>query len=141
MLKETDFRWLEKRVNNIPQNPIECEYCIVDLGNGTGKMYIVEPVFAQDPQGYVDQKDGYRYFVFFDCSVKLASEEERTEWFYSGCNYSGYLVTSRSFIAIFDTMEDAKTRAYTQYSHIFGYVLPDVVDNAGELIKEHFVVN
>lgn len=39
MLKETDFQWKVRRANNIPTNPIECEYCIVDHGDGCGRMY------------------------------------------------------------------------------------------------------
>jgi len=35
MIKKTDLKWYIKKVNDIKTNPIECEYCIIDLGDGT----------------------------------------------------------------------------------------------------------
>lgn len=46
MLKETDFKWHIWNVNGIPKNPLGFLYCIVDYGDGTGKMYVVEPKYA-----------------------------------------------------------------------------------------------
>lgn len=138
MLNETSFIWHTWHTNGIPSNPIQFWYCIVDHGDGTGKMYVVEPHYAQDPSGFCDTSAGYKYFVFCDCNVKLATPEEQKEPF---CwNYSGYVMTSKSFIAIFDTPEDAKKRAYTQYAHHFGYVLPHMVDDVDAVTAKHFVV-
>ena len=140
MLKEIDFKWKIRRANNIPENPIECEFCLVDYGNGKGKLYKVKPLYAQNTDGLSDVKGGYRYFVFFDCSVRLATEEDREREFFSFCEYAGYVITSESFISVFDTMEDAKKRAYTQYRHHFGYVLPHVVDDIEKETRNHFVI-
>lgn len=139
MLNESDFRWHIRRANNIPSNPVDCEYCIVHHGNGTGKMYVVQPQYAQTPEGLVKSSEGYKYFVFFDCNVQLASAEGGDP-FPSWSTYSGYAVTSKSFIAIFDNVEDAKKRAYTQYAHSFGYVLPHIVDDIDAATRNHFVV-
>lgn len=139
MLKETDFKWLVHRANNIPDNPIDCHYCIVDHGDGTGKMYMVKPMYAQDANGVIKRGAEYKYFVFFDCSVRLATAEEKEP--FSFCTtYSGYVIKSKSLIAIFDTMDDAKKRAYKQYAHLFGYVMPHIIDDIEGETKKHFVV-
>lgn len=138
MLKESDFNWLVRRVNNIPENQIDCYYCIVDIGDGTGKMYVVKPLYAQDAEGWSVPGE-YKYFVFFDCSVRLATEKER-KYPYSMMLYSGYCMTSETLIAVFDTMDVAQKRAYNQYAHHFGYVLPHVADDIEEKAQKHFVV-
>ena len=140
MLKEVDFKWLVRHTNNIPENPIDCFYCIVGLGDGTGKMYVVEPMYAQDPNGLFKKSSGYKYFLFFDCNVRPATAEDEKQLFHSYTTYSGYVVTSRSFIAVFDTQEDAQKRAYTQYTHHFGYVMPHIIEDIEEETKKHFVV-
>ena len=140
MLKETDFKWQVRHANNIPGNPIDCHFCIVDCGDGTGKMYMVEPMYAQDTNGVVKGTAEHKYFVFFACTVRLATEEDKKQPLHSCMTYSGYVITSKTLIAIFDTMEDAKKRAYTQYAHHFGYVLPYVVDDIDAETRKHFVV-
>jgi len=138
MLNETNFIWHTWHENGIPSNPIQFWYCIVDYGDGTGKMYVVEPHHAQDSNGLCNISAGYKYFVFFVCNVKLATLEEQENFL---CLvYYGYVMTSKDFIAVFDTPEDAKKRAYTQYVHHFGYVLPHVVDDAEAVTGKHFVV-
>ena len=138
MLKESEFKWLARHMNNIPENPLDCEYCIVDFGDGTGKMYVVRPLYAQDTNGVI-QRDRYKYFVFLDCRVRLAKAKERA-YPDSMSLYSGYQKLDETLIAVFDTMEDAKKRAYTQYAHHFGYVLRHVVDDIEEATRNHFVV-
>ena len=138
MLKETNFKWHTWHAGGLPRNPIDFWYCIVDYGDGEGKMYVVEPHYAQDSNGMIDCAAGYKYFVFFDCNVKLATPEDAKASF--RCRYSGYVMTSKGFIAVFDTMEDAKKRAYTQYRHLFGYVMAHIVDDVDATTKKHFVV-
>ena len=140
MLQESDFVWLVRHKNNIAENPIDCYYCVVDQSNGAGKMYMVEPMYTQDTNGVIKREAEYKYFVFFDCSVRVATEEDKKQPFHSGMTYSGYVLTSKSLIAVFDTLEDAKTRAYTQYAHHYGYVMPHVVDGIEAETKKHFVV-
>lgn len=140
MLDKSAFNWQKKMVNNIPENPLDSEFCIVDLGNGTGKLYMVKPLYAQSTTGLYNSDAGYKYFVFFDCNVRLPSESEKKDFWY-GCEYyAGYVMTSKTLIAVFDTMDDAKERAYTQYSHHFGYVLPHVVKDMDAETRNHFVV-
>ena len=139
MLKENDFKWLTRRANSIPTNPVDCYYCIVDTGDGTGKMYVVKPLHAQNTGGMVKAKQGYKYFVFLDCSVQRVPTDQRN-FPHSMSLYSGYRVVSETLIAVFDTVEDAKKRAYTQYTHHFGNVLPHVVDDTTALTQKHFVV-
>ena len=140
MLKETDFQWKVRRANNIPTNPIECEYCIVDHGDGCGQMYSVHPLYSQNTDGLINREDGYKYFVLYVCKVKLATEEDQGRDFFSFSDYSGYVVVSETFIAVFDTMDDAKKRAFTQYKHHFGYVLPHIVNDIEKETQNHFVV-
>ncbi|MBR5884214.1 MAG: hypothetical protein IKZ17_03175 [Bacteroidaceae bacterium] len=140
MLKETDFKWLLRYKNNIKENPIDCFYCIVDRGDGTGKMYVVEPMYAQDPNGLFNKASAYKYFVFFDSNVSLATEEDKKQPFHSYTTYSGYVAASHSFIAVFDTLEDAQKRAYTQYAHHFGCVMPHIIDDIEEETRKYFVV-
>lgn len=138
MLKETDFKWLVRHMNNIPENPLDCEYCIVDCGDGTGKRYVVRPLHAQNTNGVI-QLGQYKYFVFLDCRVRLAKAKERS-YPDSMSLCAGYRKTDETLIAVFDTMEDAKKRAYTQYAHHFGYILRHIVDNIEEATRNHFVV-
>lgn len=139
MLKEANFKWHTWHVGGISTNPIDFWYCIVDYGNGEGKMYVVEPHYAQDPNGVIISDD-YKYFVFCVCNVKRTAPEEATKSFRFFIKHSGYVMTSKHFIAIFDTMEDAKKRAYTQYRHLFGYVMAHIVDDVDAATKKHFVV-
>lgn len=129
-----------RRVNNITENPIDCYHCIVDLGDGTGKMYMVKPMYAQDTNGAIKKASGYKYFMFFDCNVRPATAEDEKQPFHSCTTYSGYVVTSRTFIAVFDTLEDTQKQAYTQYVHLFGYVMPHIIDAIEEETEKHFVV-
>lgn len=138
MLKETDFKWHVRHVNNIPENPIDCYYCIIDYGDGTGKMFVVKPLHAQDTSG-LTLPGGHRYFVFYDCLVRPVEPEEQA-YPYSLVLYSGYEIRLQTLVAVFDTLDDAKKRAYTQYAHLFGYVLPHVVEDAEQTISKHFVV-
>ena len=107
MLKENDFKWLTRRANNIPTNPVDCYYCIVDTGDGTGKMYVVKPLHAQNTDGMVKEKQGYKYFVFLDCSVQRVPTDQRN-FPYSMSLYSGYRMVSETLVSVFDTIEDAK---------------------------------
>lgn len=138
MIKEKDLKWHIKRVNNIETNPIDSEYCIVDQGGGTGRMYRIQPMYPADYTGLRNQKNGYKYFIFFECSVRKATDEELLK--YKPIHYSCYLILSESLIQVYDTMEDAKKRAYEQYKHIYGYVLSHVVDDTEESTKCHFIV-
>lgn len=138
MLKETDFKWHVRHANNIAENPIDCHYCIIDRGNGVGEMYVVKPLYAQNVEGWT-RPDRYKYFVFLSCTVRLASAREQI-YPDSMMLYSGYCKTSETLIAVFDTLEEAKKRAYTQYAHHFGYVTPHIVDNIDVEIRKHFVV-
>ena len=140
MLMETDFKWLIHHANNIPGNSIDCHYCLVDQGNGTGKMYMVEPMYAQDTNGVVKRGAEHKYFVFFACTVRLATDEDKKQPLHSSRTYSGYVITSKTLIAIFDTRGEAKKRAYTQYMHHFGYVLPHVMDDIEGETQKHYVV-
>lgn len=140
MLKETSFRWHTRKETNIPSNPIKSEFCIVDFRNGIGRMYKIKPICAQNADGMLNESVGYKYFVFFCCNVRLASEEDRKRDFFSFSEYAVYVVTLETFIAIFDTMEDAKKRAYTQYKHHSGYVLSHVVDDIEKETQKHFIV-
>ena len=140
MLTETDFKWKIRHSNNIPTNPIQSEYCIIDLGNGKAKLYMVEPHYPQNTDGITNQENGYKYFVFYACDARLPNEEEREMAFFDWITYGGYILTSKTLIAIFDTMEDAKKRSYTQYKHHFGYVLSHFVDAVEEETRKHSVV-
>lgn len=139
MLNEKDFKWLTRCENNIVENPVDCYYCIVDTGDGTGKMYIVKPLHAQNTDGMVKAKQGYKYFVFLDCSVERVPTDQQN-FPHSMSLYSGYRKVSEALIAVFDTLEEAKLRAYTQYAHHYGYVLPHVVDDTTALTRTHFIV-
>ena len=140
MVKENDFQWMIGHANNILTNPVRSEFCIVDLGDGTGKLYMVEPHYPQNTDGLINQKNGYQYFVFFSCDARLPTEEEKEKGFLDWIAYGGYILTSKTLIAIFDTMDDAKKRAYTQYKHHFGYVLSYFVDDVETETQKHSVV-
>lgn len=140
MVKETDFKWKIRHSNNIPTNPVQSEYCIIDLGNGKGKLYMIEPHYPQNTDGLTNQENGPKYFVFFDCDARLPTKEEQETDLLDWVGYSGYILTSKTLIAIFDTMDDAKKRAYTQYRHHYGYVLSHFVDDVEAETQKHSVV-
>lgn len=138
MIKEKDLKWHIKRVNNIETNPIDSEYCIVDRGGGTGRMYRIQPMYPADPFGLINRKTNFKYFIFFECSVRKAIDEELMK--YKAIHYSGYLVLDETLIQVYDTMDEAKKRAYEQYRHIYGYALSHVVEDIEEATKNHFIV-
>ena len=140
MIQEKDFKWKIRYANNIPNNPVQCEFCIIDLGNGKSKLYMIEPHYPQNTDGLTDQTGGHRYFVFFDCDARLPNEEEQKIDFFDWITYGGYILTSKTLIAIFDTMDDAKKRAYAQYKHHFRYVLSHFVDDIEAETQKHSVV-
>ena len=140
MIQEKDFKWKIQHSNNIPTNPVECEFCIIDKGDGTGKLYMVEPHYPQNTDGITNQENGHKYFVFFVCDARLPTEEEKKDIFFEWSTYVGYILTSKDFIAVFDTMEDAEKRAYMQYRHHYGYVLSHFVDDTEKETRKHFVV-
>ena len=140
MVKETDFKWKIRHSNNIPTNPVQSEYCIVDLGNGKAKLYMVEPHYPQGTDGLTNRENGPKYFVFYACDARPPNEEEQKMDFFDWITYGGYILTSKTLIAIFNAMDDAKKRAYTQYKHHFGYVLSHFVDDVEEETRKHFVV-
>lgn len=140
MVKETDFKWKIRHSNNIPTNPVQCEFCIVDLGGGKGKLYMIEHHYPQNTDGLINRENGYKYFIFFVCDARLPTGEEQEKDFFEWVTYGGYILTSKTLIAIFDTMDDAKKRAYTQYKHHFGYVLSHIVDDVEEATRKRSVV-
>lgn len=140
MLKETDFKWKIRHSNNISTNPVQSEFCVIDLGNGKGKLYMVESHYPQNTDGLTNQENGYKYFVFFACDARRPTEEEQEMDFLEWIAYGGYILTSKTLIAIFDTMDDAKKRAYAQYKHHFGYVLSHFVDDVKAETQKHSVV-
>ena len=139
MIDESMLKWHKKYVNNIETNPIECLYCIIDYGDGNGRMYRIQAMRKADYNGRIEIKDGYKYFLFFESYVKKADTEildglERNSY------YLGYQVESETLIQIYDSMEDAKRRAYVQYYAIYGYCLSEAGDDVEEMTKTHFVV-
>ena len=136
LCKREDMHWKEWRANNIDSNPIEELYCILDCDTYARKYSIVPQYPSTDGVCvYRDQEP--EYYILFEASGHKATEEEQQAIFYQQMNYSGYLFKTPSFIRVFKTLDDAKKRAYHQYTAVYGYVAShfDV-----DIDKSHFFV-
>lgn len=138
MIEEKDLKWHIKHANNIESNPIVSEYCIIDYGDGEGRIYEILMMQKADYTGLTHIQDEYKYFCFFECFVKKI--EEPMSWFDTIEHYSGYEIRHKTLIQVYDTLDEAKKRAYYQYTHIFDYVVQEAGLNAEEESKLHFVV-
>lgn len=139
MIEERDFIWKERKVNNIETNPLDCYYCIVDVGD-CARIYSIMPQYPVDEQGLTILGEPELYIFFEDIAYK-SSNEDKKDFFYKNCNYDGYLINgNKCFIRAFKTLEEAKKRAYFQYKAIYGYALSYIVDDINDATKKHFVV-
>lgn len=130
MLKEKDFAWHAKRANNIETNPVEYLYCIVNLGGNTGKLYAIKAQYPADSNGLITSKNP-EYYILFEtsCSKTL----RMSPW-----NFGEYEPNPLHFVRVFKTLEEAKSRAFVQYSHVYLSAAKDVLSK--ERIEKHFVV-
>ena len=139
MLTEKDFVWKEHHENNIDSNPLGEYYCIVDCGTYARKYSIV-PQYPSKDGICVDRSQEPEYYILFETSGHKATKFDRESSFYQYCHFDDYMFERESFIRVFTTLEDAKKRAYTQYTHIFGYVLSHIENNTELATQHHFVV-
>ena len=139
MIKENEFIWKEHKSNNIDTNPLEEIYCIVDIGDSAKKYSIKYQMFEGD--GFpMNSKDKAQYYILFETNGKKATTDDKKDWFYKSCHYDNYLFKNETFIKVFTSLEEAKKRAYQQYSHIYGGILKYIVDDVEDATKNHFVV-
>lgn len=76
MLKQEDFKWKEHHSNNIPDNPIDEYYCIIDTGAHARKYSIQEQMADATEQCSPLQENSYicpdedepEYFILFESS-------------------------------------------------------------------------
>jgi len=138
VIKEADLRWHIKYVNDIESNPKECEYCIIDCGDDTGRMFRVEVMPKADSNGRIKMEEE-PYFCFYESSVKKVETENADDC--KRCSlYSGYRMINDTLIQVYDSKEDAKKRAYTQYYAIYRYCLDVAGYDIEETTKSHFVI-
>ena len=129
MLKEKDFVWHEKKVNNIDCNPLHAYYCIVDFGEGEGRLYSIEMQYPQDERGLV-LSDIPEFYILYESRCYKTERKDHA-------NYGEYLLNDKVLVRVFNNLEDAKRRAFLQYSHIYHGVIPTYT---GLKPKGHFVV-
>ena len=132
-MQEPNFEWKEHYTNNIPTNPLQEYYCIVDVGNHARK-YSVEPQYPSDDGVCVNSAAEPELYIFFEAIGRKATEDDKKSPFYNSVEYDGYVFENPSFIRAYKTMEEAKARAEVQYNAVFKYamsfVAPDDGDNA-----------
>ena len=139
MIKESDLKWRTRYINNMKSNGVECFYSIIDYGNGEGRMFWIQPMMSADYKGMINVDAGYKYYCFFESSVKKKGLDAYAKFF--NCrSYSGYSRVTDTLIQVYDSLEDAKKRAYVQYFHIYGYVVSSIGSDSEETTKNHFVV-
>ena len=140
MLKENDFVWKERTTNNIPTNPFECFYCIVDVGD-CARLFSIEPQYPLDKDGMTLSNDEPEFYILFENIAKKATTIDKDDFFYEESHYSGYIFSgNKGFVRAFKTLEEAKRQAFKQYSAIYGFVLSHIVDDVNIATKKHFVV-
>ncbi|MBR2403091.1 MAG: hypothetical protein IKB01_10065 [Lachnospiraceae bacterium] len=91
MVKEADLKWHTKYVNDIESNPKECEYCIIDYGDGTGcgRMFRIEVMLRAVSNGRIKMEEE-PYYCFYESSVEKVEIEKSDDFkgysLYSGCS-------------------------------------------------------
>lgn len=148
MLKQEDFKWKEHHSNNIPDNPIDEYYCIIDTGAHARKYSIQEQMANATEQCSPLQENSYicpdedepEYFILFESSGNKATDKDKENMFYKESSFDEYVFGHDTFIRVFKTMEEAKEQAYKQYKAIYGYVLAHIVDDVEEATSNHFCV-
>lgn len=139
MIEEKDFIWKERKTNNIPTNPLDCFYCIIDVGD-SARLYSIQPQYPLD-ENCIKTSDEPELYILFEDVVRKATTEDRDYFFYEESNYDGYVFNgNKYFVRAFNNLEDAKKQAYKQYKAIYGFVLSHIVDDINEATKNHFVV-
>ena len=139
MVKKEDLVWHIKRVNNIETNPIESYYCIIATSENEGRMFHIQPFHEIGENGRAIGREP-KYFLFSQCGVQKATEEEKEHWTYQGNLHSGYLITHRTVTAIYEDLEKAKGNSYRYYEFVYGYAMSHVVDDTEETSQNHYVV-
>jgi len=139
MLKEQDFIWKEHMTNNIPSNPLEEYYCLVDTGSCIRK-YSIQPQYPEIRNGYVDHSKEPELYIFFEATGRKATDEEKKSMFYEYTNYDGCVFDHKTFIRAYISMIEAKQRAYFNYKAIYGYALSHIVDNVEDSTKDHVFI-
>lgn len=116
-MQEPEFNWKEHFTNNIPSNPLQEWYCIVDVGTHARK-YSIEPQYPSTDGVCIDPTAEPELYIFFEATGRKATEEDRKGPFYNSIEYDGYVFEKPSFIRAFKTLEEAKVRAKVQYNAI-----------------------
>lgn len=131
MILEKDFVWHIKKENNISVNPIQAEYCIIDFGyeDGKGKLYSIERQYPQDEHG-LKLSDEPELYILYESSCKKTNIS-------SYSTYGEYELLNKHLVRVFKTLEEAKKRAFVQYSHIYHYVMPEHIKKTADT---HFIV-
>lgn len=94
-LNEEDFIWEPYYPNDIESNGLDGYDCTIFNGTPSERKYSIRFQYKQDTDGLILNNKDVELYVLFECET---------------------------FIHAYKTLEDAKTRAYNQYVHIFGYV-------------------
>lgn len=139
MLTEKDFVWKEHYENNINTNPLGEYYCIIDCGN-YAKKYGIVPQYPSKDGVSISLKDKPEYYVLFEANGRKATKADKNKMFYEMYNFDDYVFENTSFVRVFTTLEDAKSRAFFQYKMIFGYVLSHIEANTELATQHHFCV-
>jgi len=141
MLTEKDFIWKEHKANNIPTNPLEEYYCLIDLKDCVRKYSIV-PQYPEIDTCCIDTKADPELYILFEAVGDRATDEdkERYSFIYESNNYDGCLFKKKSFVRAYKTMEEAKKRAYLQYRMIYGFALSHIVDDVEASTKDHICI-
>ena len=140
MLEKQDFIWKEHFANNIPTNPLEEYYCIIDCGNNARKYSII-PQYPSDDGISEKTSEKPECYVFFESIGRKATENDKKNFFYNYIQFDGYIFDKASFIRVYKTLDEAKERAYVQYKAIFQYVLSHIERNTDLATQHHFCVN
>lgn len=119
LLKENDFVWKIKKINNIKSNPIEYIYTTYNNNNTARKYYIV-PQYSLIDEKYNDLNSEPELYIYFESTgLRLKDGEEY-------CKYSSimdvYKYEKGTFKRAFKSIEEAKHRAYIDYYMIYCYV-------------------
>ena len=139
-----EMQWKPLYPNNMTCNGLDGYYCLMFYKHKDGtiscRKYTIEFQFKEviPGSGFIDTKEIDRYVLFEKIYPRvegpLEYPEPTEDWFGhvddTANTLNTYDVNSYgSFVYAYDSLELAKQRAYTQYRHIYGYVLSFLDEN------------
>ena len=118
--------WNERKVNDIPSNPLLCYWAIGDI-NGSKRLFRIEEQYPVREDGFtiVDGSKPELYILFETTGGRrltdvMPTSEEPEYWEQNGAIWGDYVFSTckERFVRAYDTLDKAKARAEVQVNHI-----------------------